>query len=325
MRTIRRILVAVKDPTSGSQPAVAKAAQLARALGAKLHMFHAITVPLYADLDSDGEADRKDLERKTQAAVCQRLEVIAAKFGGGAKVAVSAEWDFPAYEAVVRQAHRIKADLVVAERHAGRHFVPWLLHLNDWELLRSCPMPVLLVKTPGAYNHPVVLAAVDPTHFAKPVKLDEVILHIGAAVAKALRGTLHVVHAHPSVRSGTKATDAFDPKTAERINAEFATAAKAHLDLLLRPTKLPRGRCHLQGGEPVDAINAVTRAIRCNIVVMGALSRSGLKRVFIGNTAESLLDRLACDLLIVKPLRFAGRVPSARRGARVISLMPAVH
>lgn len=325
MRTIRRILVAVKDPTSRSQPAVAKAAQLARALGARLDLFHAITVPLYADLDSDGKADRKDLERKTQAAVCQRLDVVAAKLGDGAKVTVTAQWDFPAYEAVVRQAHRTKADLVVAERHAGRHFVPWLLHLNDWELLRSCPMPVLLVKTPGAYNHPVVLAAVDPTHFAKPVKLDDVILQIGSAVAQALRGTLHVVHAHPSVQSGTKATDAFDPKNAERINSKFATAAKKQLDLLLRTTKMPRSRRHLEGGEPVDAINAVARAIRSDIVVMGALSRSGLKRVFIGNTAESLLDRLACDLLIVKPLRFAGRVPSARRGVRVISLMPVVH
>jgi universal stress protein E len=325
MRTIRRILVAVKDPTSRSQPAVAKAAQLARALGARLDLFHAITVPFYADLYSYSRAARKNLERETQAAVCQRLEVIAAKLGDGAKVTASAEWDFPAYEAVVRHAHRIKADLIVAERHAGRHFVPWLLHLNDWELLRSCPMPVLLVKTPGAYNHPVVLAAVDPTHFAKPVKLDDVILQIGSAVAQALRGTLHVVHAHPSVQSGTKATDAFDPKTAERINTAFATAAKANLDLLLRPPKIPRSRRHLKGGEPVDAINAVARAIRSDIVVMGALSRSGLKRVFIGNTAESLLDRLACDLLIVKPLRFAGRVPSARRGVRVISLMPVVH
>jgi universal stress protein E len=324
MRTIRCILVAVKDPASRSQPAVTKAAQLARALGARLELFHAITVPLYADLYSYDKAARKDLERATQAEVCQRLEVIAARLRDGAKVAASAEWDFPAYEAVVRHAHRVKADLVVAERHAGRHFVPWLLHLNDWELLRSCPMPVLLVKTPGAYSHPVVLAAVDPTHFAKPAKLDDVILQIGSAVARALRGTLHAVHAHPSVQSGTKATDAFDPKTAERINSEFATAAKAQFDLLLRPTKIPRSRRHLEGGEPVDAINAVARAIRSDIVVMGALSRSGLKRVFIGNTAESLLDRLACDLLIVKPLRFAGRVPSARRGVRVISLMPVV-
>jgi universal stress protein E len=36
---------------------------------------------------------------------------------------------------------------------------------------------------------------------------------------------------------------------------------------------------------------------------MGAISRSGLKRIFIGNTAEHTLDSLKCDLLVVKGVR----------------------
>jgi len=34
---------------------------------------------------------------------------------------------------------------------------------------------------------------------------------------------------------------------------------------------------------------------------MGAVSRSALKRLFVGSTAEHILDRLACDALIIKP------------------------
>ena len=34
---------------------------------------------------------------------------------------------------------------------------------------------------------------------------------------------------------------------------------------------------------------------------MGAVSRRGLQRTFIGSTAEKVLDHLPCDLLIVKP------------------------
>jgi universal stress protein E len=37
---------------------------------------------------------------------------------------------------------------------------------------------------------------------------------------------------------------------------------------------------------------------------MGAISRSGLKGLFLGNTAEDILDRLHCDLVIVKPAGF---------------------
>ncbi len=33
---------------------------------------------------------------------------------------------------------------------------------------------------------------------------------------------------------------------------------------------------------------------------MGATSRSGLKRIFIGNTAEHVLDSLKCDVLVVR-------------------------
>jgi universal stress protein E len=36
---------------------------------------------------------------------------------------------------------------------------------------------------------------------------------------------------------------------------------------------------------------------------MGATSRSGLKRIFIGNTAEHVLDSLQCDVLVVKTRR----------------------
>jgi hypothetical protein len=42
-------LIAVKDPTAKSLPAVDKGAQLARALGAHVELFHAISTPLYID------------------------------------------------------------------------------------------------------------------------------------------------------------------------------------------------------------------------------------------------------------------------------------
>jgi universal stress protein E len=37
---------------------------------------------------------------------------------------------------------------------------------------------------------------------------------------------------------------------------------------------------------------------------MGAVSRSRLERLLIGNTAEHVLDELDCDVLIVKPPGF---------------------
>jgi len=59
-------------------------------------------------------------------------------------------------------------------------------------------------------------------------------------------------------------------------------------------------------------------------VVMGALSRSGLKRLFIGNTAEAVLDALPCDVLIVKPGKFETKVERRSRGAQLIALPTAM-
>ena len=54
-----------------------------------------------------------------------------------------------------------------------------------------------------------------------------------------------------------------------------------------------------------------------------ARSRRGLKRLFLGNTAERLLDDLRCDVLVVKPPRFATRLARARRGVFFLSNLPA--
>ena len=321
MRSIRRILVAVKDPSAKSLPAVRKAAQLARALGAELELFHSIAIPLYVDTYSSIEPV-SDIERVIRGRCLEDLEVVATSVRRkDLQVTVAAEWDYPIYEAVVRRAAHIKADLIVAEQHAGRHRAPSLLRLTDWELLRSSPVPVLLVKTDGTYRRPVVLAAVDPTHaYSKPAKLDDEILCAGSAVTDALGGTLHAVHAYsPMLTSVFRDFQPPDDMIA-RLDMEAATHAKRGFDRALSSVKIPSGHRHLVGRHPVDAIARTARETHSSIVVMGAISRSGFKRLFIGNTAESLLDRLSCDVLIVKPAHFAPRVQRRHRGVRLVAL-----
>ena len=77
---------------------------------------------------------------------------------------------------------------------------------------------------------------------------------------------------------------------------------------------------HIVARHPIDAVQDIVREIGSSIVVMGAISRSGLKRMFFGNTAERLLDRLTCDLLVVKPKHFRSPIARGRQGARVTAL-----
>lgn len=314
MRPIRRILVAVKDPKARSLPAVAKAAQLARAYGAQLELFHGISSPLYVDAYGLGDGVEA-IERETVASATAQLERIAARVRSPkVKVTVRAVWDYPVHEAIVRRAHQFKADLIVSERHAGQHIAPGLLRLTDWELLRWSPVPVLLVKRGGTYKRPVILAAIDPGHaHAKPLKLDADILQASSSFAGALRGTVHAVHAYIPIGVLPYSTV---PVAATELDLQAKAEAQRRLDAALEKSKIPVGNRHLVAREPIFAIDQIARATHSSIVVMGALSRSGLKRLFIGNTAEGVLDYLTSDLLILKPRSFVAKVQAKVRGVR---------
>ena len=298
-------------------PAVEKAVQLARSLDAEVRLFHSLSDPVVVDVREI--QNLATLERNRRERVLAQLESLAKRQGRGVTVTVGAEWDFPVHEAVIRAAQQFKAALIVAELHPATHRMPWLLRFTDFELLRLSPMPVLLVKLRQPYERPAVLAALDPSHArAKPAGLDAQILRYGSSVARALRGALHAVHACNSITTTSAlprigAIGTVSIETAARSEAK----ARAALDRAVR-SAVVRSRRHVLAQHPADAIDEVAREIGAGIVVMGAISRSGPRRLMIGNTAEKLLDRLSCDVLVVKPVDFPSRVPTKARGAQMI-------
>lgn len=336
MYAISRILLALKDPRARSRAALEKAAQLAHALGAELQLFHAIADPIYLDSTGVMAQAYPELEKERLDWYRERLEGLARGLRRrGIKVSTAVAWDFPACESIVRQAERFEASLIVVECHATAHRAPWLLRFTDWELLRRSPLPVLLIKSRHEYRRPRILAALDPTHVnAKPGDLDGEIVRYAATVAEGLHGPLHAMHAYqlPSRLEAPPAgsEDGRGRARSQRrgrpqavralLTANAAWTARAALQEALRWSGVPEGRQHVVALPPAAAIEAVAHDVGADIVAMGAVSRSGLRRLFIGNTAEKVLDRLACDVLVVKPRAFRNRVPREPRGVQLIAL-----
>lgn len=320
MAAIRRILVAIKDPQTPSAATLAKAAQLAQAFRAELTLFHAIALPVATEAVFQGQDGLRTLERGLRKQRLEQLESIAARLRRrNLRVKVAAEWDFPVHEAIVRRARRSQADLIVADVHGGQRLAPWLLHLTDWELLRTSPVPVLLVKSARAWRRPTLLAAIDPRHaFAKPAGLDGRILKAGAQWSRALRGSLHAMHAYVPIAAGALPLTAGSGAVLAEIAAETEAQASRAFSRALQSSRIPRSRRHLVRGAPSAAIPRTARTLGAQIVVMGAVSRSGLKRFLIGNTAERALGALGCDVLVVKPPRFVTRIARGRRGIRYV-------
>jgi universal stress protein E len=314
---IRRILVAIGDTTRAPSSELRKAAALARAAHATVELFHAIDEP---------DPERGFPETVTREEFEQHRAKIAGKYRRrlerfahdptlrGVTVRCTALWDYPPHAAVIRRALAAHSDLVIATTRGRRFGARLLLRNTDWELIRHCPVPLLLVKSPRAYQRPLVLAAVDPYHkHARPADLDARLLEAGAHIAKLLHGSLQVFHAYRPLVTvepmvGTAAPLVMLPPEAEAVHTEQVMHT---IGQLAEKAGIPRSRCHLRMGEVADQLSAFARRSGAAIVVMGAVSRSAIMRWFIGNTAERTLDRLTCDVLVVKPRGFKSGVERA--------------
>ena len=308
MTALRRILVAVADPRSRKQPALVKAVRLARRSGARLELFHSLFDPLLQGERVYGKRwSSREFDALLQSSRQQLEKRAAALVDGGTRVQCSVQWDYPPHEAIVRQALRSKADLVIASTHARRRISRLLLTNTDWELIRACPTPLILVKNARDWKGGTILAAIDPLHLhARPAGLDERILETAALLSRTVNAQLHAVHAHaPPI---TYVPGFITGPVAVHVSGAEARKYLQHLRRSVtaktRRFAIGQRRVHLVEGDPAVALPVQARRTRARMVVMGAVSRSALQRMFIGSTAERVIDQLDCDICIVKQQRF---------------------
>jgi hypothetical protein len=94
--------------------------------------------------------------------------------------------------------------------------------------------------------------------------------------------------------------------------AEHRILTTREVERLAQRALVPRSRCHVEMGSVASELDSVIARTRADIVVMGAVSRSTLRRLIVGNTAERVLDALRCDVLITKPRGFRSAVVRLR-------------
>ena len=308
MNTISQIL-SVVDPTTDDQPAMRRAAWVAANTGAELELL----ICYYNEyLSGDRLFDSSSL-RTTRKEVLdgyeKHLETLAEPLRqSGLTVRTRAVWDHPLYEGIVRHAAAINADLVFKDAHHHSAISRALLTNTDWSLIRACASPLWLVKAGDLPDKLVILAAIDPMNeHDKPAALDDEILMLSKTLAEVSSAEMHVFHSYdPRVAISTATANAYIPVSLpfDEIEKQMRQQHEKRFNEIVKYHEIDTGRAHLVSGITHEELPALAEDLDALVVVMGAVARNPLKRLFIGSTAERTLGQLPCDMLIVKPSWF---------------------
>lgn len=302
MFKLNKILVVI-EPEQDDQLALDKAIRLARVSGAAIEL---VICDHNAYLEDGFYFDPPQAKLLRQEHV-ERNRLLLEDMAGvirlqGFTVQVDALWGNPSYQKITEKVLASEPDLLIQSTRHHDKIARLLLSHQDWQLLRYCPCPLLLVKDQAWPEHPLFVAAIDPVHSNdKPADLDHQLTEVTQALARVTEGDVRLFHScYQAPVSGVY------PLVVDKAPYREKTAA------LLTAFALPDDALFISDEEVSHSLPAFLQQHDASVLVMGAVSRSAIERFFVGSTAEKLLDRVDQDVLVIKPAGFTDKVKKAR-------------
>jgi universal stress protein E len=217
---------------------------------------------------------------------------------------------------IIRAVLREEYDLVI-KLAENPGYLKRIFGSDDMHLLRKCPCPVWLTKGQEKSNYDQIVAAIDfDTDLLETRKenINQQILEISSTLALSDFASLHFVHVWDAPGELTLKSWSGDSQAAvsSYINAEKLQHQKC-MDLFQESLQQFIGadisdqieiRSHLLRGSAVEVIPEFSKKLDADLLVMGTVARTGISGLFMGNTAEAILEQLQCSVLAIKPPGF---------------------
>jgi universal stress protein E len=191
---------------------------------------------------------------------------------------VSARWDFPTCEAVIRQVLKSAASLLVWPAGRLGHAGPRTLTYTDARLIEACPCPLVLLKTERVYREGAVVAAVDPgPAHDKSAELDDTIVAAAKTLSNALADApVHIYHAVPPAEGSSAASREQAEKSVEvplRQRPPQWVGREHETRKLAARHDLSERLVFVEVGPIESALPVYAREAHVTAVVMGAVAR----------------------------------------------------
>lgn len=313
MKSVTNMLFYLEDEFDSTL--LKHAAKVARDAGARLTLA-AVVEPArsHAPLERQGH-DPDEVERVLIEGCQSRLEEAAASISDiHPESAVRVLLGDPV-EAVLQAVKDEGFDLLVKTPSPRQGLRQQLFGGIDMHLMRGCPCTVLIARAmAGGHSGCAVAAVAYDADDATYRRLNHEILDAAAFALRTQFGAInevHVVHAWKMYGESMLAQgrarlseDKFKAVLQEVEEQRKQWLAKLIEDCRKRMDEATASafepKMVLIHEDPKIAIPAYVKEVDAEILAMGTLARRGVGGLFIGNTAEEILNRVSCSVVTQK-------------------------
>ncbi|WP_213153079.1 universal stress protein [Pseudomonas carnis] len=306
MSTQSRLMLVV-SPLMQHNPAFERAAALAKAEGAALHI---VAFDYLEGLATAGLVNEQALEQMRLGYIERHRQWLEEKARPlrklGIEVTTEVTWvERPLQEILVHLKETPMAALIKTVDPES-----WISRLMftplDVHLLRECEVPLHFVNKVAHARPRKILAAIDPFHRDGRYKdLNDRILAEANKLAASCDAELEVIYAYDlssitATEYGFGNGSTFFSSTLARQLYESQGAA---FDTLAERNGIAPQQRRMIMGDPAKVLASYAGAHDVDVIVMGRVHYGGLEKL-IGSTVESLLYKMPCSLWVIAPQQF---------------------
>jgi nucleotide-binding universal stress UspA family protein len=289
-------ILAATDLSEASDPVVRAAASLAKLAEADLHLLHVIEIAALPYASASEDLAR--IDRSRDAALDAIDEQVERAVPGADTIATREVAIGPVHTALLERAREVGADLVVMGPHRLRPFGDRFLGSTADRVVRSAPMPCLLVRGPVRLPLRTVMHPTDLSE--RSASAMDVALRWTAALGAGDDGigpaaNLLVVHVVP--RMYEMPDFAFDD---EVILPEVQRAIREATERV--PTAAEISERITWGDLPADEILQAAEREKVDLLVLATHGHGAVRRALLGSVASTVARAAPCPVLLVPPI-----------------------
>lgn len=285
MLPLKTIVVVLASERDG-QPAWLQALAWAEATGAGLHVLVPVPPDVRHGLELSPGLQELAAHNAEVAAQHWMRDLQAEAPPGTAFTAVATEHSA---DTILHEVSRFEADLLMIGDTL----------LDDWRpMLRRLPCPMLLVRrmaAPQCFAGALGAGAEDTPHRL----LNKVVLEHLQMLVSLFKGEARVLSALPNPTELVPLMG--DAYAASYVATDLEKTYRDSIEKQAADFGLPDSCVKVLPGRPDVALPELVRQESVDCLLLGTVARSGFAAFWLGNTAEDVLPRVDCDVLVLRP------------------------